>query len=125
MFLIKTDKGFIAIDTGCHEAIIKKGLTYNNIKPEDIKAIFITHSDIDHQNAAGLFNKAQFYFPEKELEMIENNIPRFSFLPFIKNSVYLKNYITVNDNDSLWIDSLKVKCISLPGTYYWVNGIYN
>jgi glyoxylase-like metal-dependent hydrolase (beta-lactamase superfamily II) len=27
----------------------------------------------------------------------------------------LKNYITISDNDSLWINNLKVKCISLPG----------
>jgi hydroxyacylglutathione hydrolase len=115
MFLIRTSKGFIAIDSGFHDAIIRKGLEKNNIQPEDVKAVFITHSDIDHQNAAEVFTKAQFYFPEKELEMIENKIPRLRYLPFIKNSVCLKYYITVNDNDSLWIDNLKVKCISLPG----------
>ncbi len=115
MCLVRTNKGFIAIDTGYNEAIIKKGLDYNNIKPEDVKAVFFTHSDIDHQNAADLFYKAQFYFPKKENEMIENKIPRFSFLPFIKNSVCFKNYVTVNDNDYLLIDNLKVRCISLPG----------
>jgi len=115
MFLMRTNKGFIAIDSGFQDAIIRKGLAYNNIQPEDVKAVFITHSDIDHQNAAEVFTKAQFYFPEKELEMIENKIPRLSYLPFIKNSVCLKYYITVNDNDSFWIDNLKVQCISLPG----------
>jgi glyoxylase-like metal-dependent hydrolase (beta-lactamase superfamily II) len=129
MFLIRTNKGFIAIDSGFHDAIIRKDLAYNNILPEDVKAVFITHSDIDHQNAAEVFTKAQFYFPEKELEMIENKIPRFSYLPFIKNSVRLKYYSTVNDNDSLWIDNLKVKCISLPGHTlgsmgYIINGKY-
>ena len=93
MFLIRTDKGFIAIDTGCNEDIIKRGFDYCNIKPEEVKAVFITHSDIDHQNAAELFDKAQFYFPKKEIEMIENKIPRFRYLPFIKNSVLLKKYI--------------------------------
>ncbi len=115
IFLMRTDNGFIAIDSGYHNAIIQKGLAYNNIRPEDVKAVFITHSDIDHQNAAAVFTKAQFYFPERELEMIKNKIPRLSYLPFIKNSVRLKHYTTVNDNDSLRIDNLKVKCISLPG----------
>jgi glyoxylase-like metal-dependent hydrolase (beta-lactamase superfamily II) len=129
MYLVRTDKGFIAIDTGYNEVIIKKGFDNNNIKPEDVRAVFLTHSDIDHQNAAGLFHKAQFYFPKKENEMIENRIPRFSFIPFIKNSVCIKNYITVNDNDSLTIDNLEVKCISLPGHTlgsmgYIINGKY-
>ncbi|MBN1398983.1 MAG: MBL fold metallo-hydrolase [Bacteroidetes bacterium] len=115
MFLVRTDRGFIAIDTGCHEAVIKKGLACNNIKPNDVKAVFITHSDIDHQNVVDLFEKAQFYFPKKELEMIEKRIPRFNYFPFIKNWVCPKKYITLNDNDSLSIDNLKVKCISLPG----------
>jgi hydroxyacylglutathione hydrolase len=115
MFLMGTGKGFIAIDSGFHSSSIRKGLAYNNIQPEDVKAVFITHSDIDHQYAAGIFTKAQFYFPEIELEMIENKIPRLRYLPFIKNSICLKYYTTVNDNDSIWIDNLKVKCISLPG----------
>jgi glyoxylase-like metal-dependent hydrolase (beta-lactamase superfamily II) len=38
-----------------------------------------------------------------------------SYFPFIRNSVRLKRYTTVDDNDSLWIDNLNVKCISLPG----------
>jgi len=129
IFLIKTENGFIAIDTGCHETIVKRGLEYNRIKPEDVKAVFITHSDIDHQSACGVFEKAQFYFPEKEYEMIINKIPRFSYFPFYKNPIYLKNYITVNDNDSLCIDKLKVRCVSLPGHTlgsmgYIVNGKY-
>ena len=115
MFLIRTNKGFIAIDTGCNEDIIKRGFDYNNLKPEVVKAVFITHSDIDHQNAAGLFTKAQFYFPKKEIEMIKNKIPRFRYFPFIKNSILLKNYIPIDDNDSLLINNIKVKCISLPG----------
>jgi hydroxyacylglutathione hydrolase len=115
IFLIRTCKGFIAIDCGFHDSIIRKGLAYNNIQPDDVKAVFITHSDIDHQNAAEVFTKAQFYFPKKEMEMIVNEIPRLSYFPFIKNSVRLKHYTAVNDNDSLCIDNLRVKCISLPG----------
>jgi len=115
MFLMRTGKGFIAIDSGFYSSNIRKGLVYHNIQPEDVQAVFITHSDIDHYYAAGVFTKAQFYFPEKELEMIENKIPRLSYFPFIKTSVRLKNYITVSDNDSMKIDNLQVKCISLPG----------
>ncbi len=115
IFLIRTNKGFIAIDSGFHDAIIRKGLAYNNIQPDDVKAVFITHSDIDHQNAAEVFTKAHFYFPKKEIEMIANKIPRLSYFPFIRNSVRLKRNTTVDDNDSLWIDNLNVKCISLPG----------
>ena len=115
MYLVRTDKGYIAIDTGYNKLIIRKGLENNNIKPEDVKAVLITHSDIDHQSAGELFYKAQIYFPKEENEMIEKKIPRFSFLPFIKNSINFKSYTLVNDNDSLLIDNRKIKCISLPG----------
>lgn len=129
MFLIKTDNGFIAVDSGFHDAVIRKGLVYNNIQPEDVRAVFFTHSDIDHQNAAEIFTKAQFYFPKKELEMVENKTPRLSYFPFLKNHIYLKHFAAVNDNDSLWIDNVNVKCISLPGHTlgsmgYLINGKY-
>ena len=115
MYLVRTDNGYIAIDAGFDKAIVKRGLEYNRIKPEDVKAVLITHSDPDHQNVGELFYKAKIYFPKEENEMIENKTPRFSFLPFIKNSNYFKNYTLVNDNDSLIIDNKKVKCVALPG----------
>jgi glyoxylase-like metal-dependent hydrolase (beta-lactamase superfamily II) len=115
MFLMRTGKGFIAVDSGFHSSRIRKGLAYHNIQPEDVQAVFITHSDIDHYHAAGVFTRARFYFPEKELEMIENKIPRLKYFPFIKTSIRLNHYTTVSDNDSIEIDNLQVKCISLPG----------
>ncbi|MCL4547333.1 MAG: MBL fold metallo-hydrolase [Bacteroidetes bacterium] len=115
MYLVKTDKGYIAIDTGFDKAIVTRGLEYNRIKPEEVNAILITHSDKDHQNVGDLFSKADVYFPKKENEMIEQGIPRFRFLPFIKNSNYFKKYSLVSDNDSFIIDNRKIKCISLTG----------
>lgn len=115
MYLVKTDNGYIAIDTGFDKTLVKRGLEYNRIKPEEVNAILITHSDPDHQNVGELFSKAAVFFPQKENEMIEKGILRFKFLPFIKNSNYFKRYTLVIDNDSLTISNRKIKCISLPG----------
>jgi glyoxylase-like metal-dependent hydrolase (beta-lactamase superfamily II) len=115
MYLVKTDDGYIAIDTGYDRAIINRGLEYSKIKPEEITALFITHSDVDHQHAGELFYKARVYFPREEDEMIRNNISRIYLLPFIKNKNLFRNYILMNDKDSLKIGDKNIRCISLPG----------
>ena len=49
-YLLKTDKGFVLIDTGISflRGSLKKALKRAGCKPGDIKLIVITHADFDH-----------------------------------------------------------------------------
>jgi glyoxylase-like metal-dependent hydrolase (beta-lactamase superfamily II) len=49
-YLIKTDKGFILIDTGVPMSrnALEKGLEAEGVKPGDLNLVIITHGDIDH-----------------------------------------------------------------------------
>lgn len=115
MYLIKIDSGYIAIDTGYFESFLKKGLEYNNISFNEIKYVFLTHSDADHVNNLKLFKNAKIFFSEKEKKMLDNRKQRFTFLPFYTNEFNVNKFSLLNDGDEIKIANRKIKCISLPG----------
>lgn len=115
MYLIKSDSGYIAIDTGFFNSYIEKGLEYNNISKADIKYILLTHSDADHVNGIKLFNNAKIFFPFEEYKMLDHKKQRFTFLPFYSNGLYVKKYSLVKDGEELNLMGKKIACISLPG----------
>lgn len=114
-YLIKCDSGYIAIDAGLLVSNTAKALSINKILPDEVKFVFMTHSDIDHHRAAELFKNAAIYISAPEIEMIKNNVPRISILPFIKNYFTLQGYKTLHDREELLIGKKRIKCILLPG----------
>jgi glyoxylase-like metal-dependent hydrolase (beta-lactamase superfamily II) len=128
-YLIKCDSGYIAIDAGLLVSTTAKALSLNKILPDEVKFVFMTHSDIDHQRTADFFKNAAIYISAPEIEMIKNNVPRISILPFMKNYFTHQNYKTLNDGEELWIGKKRIKCILLPGhtdgsMSYLVDGKY-
>jgi len=114
-YLIKCDSGYIAIDAGLLVSTTAKALSINKILPDEVKFVFITHSDIDHHRAAELFKNAAIYISAPEIEMINNHVPRISILPFMKNYFTHHSYKTLNDGEELLIGKKRIKCILLPG----------
>lgn len=115
MYLVKSDSGYIAIDTGYFESFVRRGLEYNNITTEEIKYLLITHSDADHVNNINLFNRAKIFFPSEEKGMLDHKSQRFTFLPFYKNNIDMNGFLLTKDYDEIKIGGRKIKCISLPG----------
>jgi glyoxylase-like metal-dependent hydrolase (beta-lactamase superfamily II) len=114
-YLIKCDSGYIAIDAGLMVSTTAKALSLNKILPDEVKFVFVTHSDIDHHRAAELFKHATMYIPAPEIAMINNKVPRISILPFVKNYFTHRSYKTLNDGEELLIGKKRIKCILLPG----------
>jgi len=58
-YLVKTDKGYILIDTGVpmSRTALEKGLEKEGIKPGDLNLVIITHGDIDHTGNCAYIRK--------------------------------------------------------------------
>ena len=110
-YLVKGDKGYVMIDAGTNKDQVEKALQELAIKPEEIKAILLTHSDSDHTTSIPLFTNAQLYLPELEVQMIDGTTMRNRFG---RNSLDSK-YLTIKDNDVMEIAGYSIKCLATPG----------
>jgi hydroxyacylglutathione hydrolase len=115
MYLIKTDQGYIAVDAGYFTGVIEKGLDYNDIIPENVRAVLLTHTDQDHQGAISLFPNAMVYFSQNEYFMVKDEVDRLSFVPWFSNKLNFKKYFIMKDGDEFTLGNRKIKCILLPG----------
>ncbi len=133
-YLIKTEPGFIMIDTGFHSKRKEFELALDNAgcKPGTLSLIIITHGDIDHiGNCAFLQNKfkAKIALHRDELEsVVSTNMtlnrkkkPAFAvklLLSFF-GTIYKANRfhpdIFVSDGDNLSNYGLDVVVLHLPG----------
>ncbi len=126
----------IAIDSGYkNEAKLYTDLDSISIKNEDIKAVFITHGDVDHMG--GLISDIRFapnadiYLNEKEVNMIIGEEFRFGKGPIkIKNPVkFTGDTKPFKDNEIIKINDIKIECIPCIGhtkghTVYLIDKTY-
>ena len=70
MYLIKDSLGYIAIDAGKDIKVIETELKKLNIKPDEVIAVFLTHSDMDHVAGIPLFKNAKLYMSRNEVKML-------------------------------------------------------
>lgn len=116
VYTIQSSEGYILIDAGFNAKTIKKTLEQENILPEDIKHIFLTHSDDDHVAAVELFPNASVYMSQDELQMVNGEIQQGKNNSKSKlNDIGLENIILLTDNQYITIGEYMIKCISAPG----------
>ena len=115
MYLVKTDSGYIAIDTGFFSSFVEKGLEYNKISKDEIRFVLLTHSDADHVNGVKLFRNAKILFPAAEKKMLDHKKQRFTFFPFYSNGIDFNNFLLLNDGDQFKLLGKNINCFSLPG----------
>ncbi len=115
MYLVRCDSGFIAFDTALNSTVVRRGLQYNGIRPEEVRGVFITHSDFEHQNTVDLFKNARMYYSADEVAMVQAGTPRFAYLPFIRNKITARAYGTLHDDDDIVVGNRRIRCVSLPG----------
>ena len=112
LFLVKGRDGYITIDAGDNAEQITRELRRLKIDEEQVKAVFLTHTDRDHVAALGLFGKAKVYISRDEEQMINGKTPRFFSL--FKNSLPFK-YELLDDGQVIDIAGVKIKGIMTPG----------
>ena len=115
-YYLKSVGGYIAIDSGERPEVTLAQLDELQIKPEEIKYVFLTHSDSDHAGAIEIFTEAEVFLSKQENEIVYGNISR----TFSKFKIPLRNkvkhtYDLLEDGEIKTFLGRKIECILTPG----------
>lgn len=82
IYLARTDSGVVVVDLGWHGAggALREGLARMGVTPEEVRAVFLTHSHRDHIGAWRVVRGARFHLSEAEVAYFERE-RRHSDLP--------------------------------------------
>lgn len=111
MHLIKTGDDYVAIDSARNIHKVKSELEILNINPENVVALFLTHTDSDHLGAIKLFKNAKIYISKEEEQMINGKTSRKILMKNKLKSSYeiLENHQIIN------ISGTKIEGLLTPG----------
>ncbi|MFI3329268.1 MAG: MBL fold metallo-hydrolase [bacterium] len=123
MFLIKSNNGYIAIDSGYKNSLnIIKGLEELNINPDDVTTVLLTHIDLDHAGGVdsrcnNIFKNAKVYLSKEESKYLTRKLFRKKIL-FINLASPIKlreGYELLENNQNIIIDGIEIQTLSTPG----------
>ena len=125
-YLMKTGGKYIAFDAGISQRVARREFGRLGINPDDVAAVFLTHTDSDHVGGIGFFPNAKVYISKQEEQMINGSTRRHLF---ISGNRLKCAYTTLGDGEAIDIDGVNIKCIVTPGhtkgsACYIVNGKY-
>lgn len=112
MFLLKDSTGYIAIDAGKDLDVVRAEFMKLKIRPEEVVAVFLTHTDMDHVAGLPLFPGAAVYLAGKEVKMLtgeEQKIPGYS------NEISREDYTLLEDNQEVQIGNFQIRTILTEG----------
>ena len=116
IYFIKTDDGYIMIDAGMNAKKTGDSLKEAGINANEVKWIFLTHSDGDHVAALTLFPNADIYMSKDELPLVNGTMKRSIFggnkMP---SGVNIEKITLLSNGQKLFLNGIKLECISAPG----------
>jgi len=112
MFIIQDSAQYIVIDCAGYPDIVEEQMKKLGINPNEVVAVFLTHTDADHAGALGLFYKSKLYMSKEEEQMINGKKSR-SF--WFNNSLSRTDYTLLDDRQTVQIGNLKIEGILVPG----------
>lgn len=120
-FLIKSDSGYIAIDSGYKNSKnMQNGLSKLGIF--NVHTVFLTHLDLDHaggldKRCFNIYPNAKVYLGENEAKYLTREFARKKILGLkLSSPIKLREgYIMVKDGQIIEIDNVKIKAILTPG----------
>ncbi len=129
MFFVRASDGYIVVDAGSDKSAVEKSLSDENISPEEVKHILLTHTDADHVASLSLFSNAKIYLNQDELQMVNGQTKRSGNYNALPGGINLDDLILLQDEQELTLGDHKIKCISAPGhtpgsMAYLMNGEY-
>ena len=116
VYLVKTDGGYIMIDSGPDAIKFEASLAGAGVKPDEIKWILLTHSDSDHTGALSLFPEAEIYMGRDELPLLDGTTKRsFRGGNKMPSGIRIDKINLLSDGQQVSFDRASIKCISAPG----------
>jgi glyoxylase-like metal-dependent hydrolase (beta-lactamase superfamily II) len=117
IYLIKNEHGYILFDSGQIIDELKLSLEEEKIDPNNVKWVFLTHSDYDHVSGLNIFPNAEIYMNEDEFLLINGTILRSKQLGFntLPEGINIKNINFMKNEQEYLFNGIKIKCIKAPG----------
>jgi len=116
VYLVNTGNGYIMFDAGLNAKNIENAIKEANINLNDVKWIFLSHSDGDHLSALTLFPNAEIFMSMDELPIINGTMKRSIFggnnLPV---GININKIIPLSNGQELIFNETIVKCILAKG----------
>jgi hydroxyacylglutathione hydrolase len=112
MYLIQDSTGYVAIDAGKDLSVIDTELKKLNVDVNNVVAVFLTHSDMDHVAGLPLFKKARVYLSRNEVKMLNGEKQK---MPFYNNSISRNDYSVLDDGQTVVLGSITVHGILTEG----------
>jgi glyoxylase-like metal-dependent hydrolase (beta-lactamase superfamily II) len=111
-YIFKGKDGYIMVDAGLSEKNFNKELSTTGIKPEQITALLLTHTDGDHIGYTGLLKNAEIYMHKDEEQMINGTTGKTRFS---KTKWKYGPYKLLEDGENLNLCGINVRIIHTPG----------
>ncbi len=111
LYVVRCDKGLIAIGAGIDPPHVSAGLAQLGVKPADVSALFLTHTDTDHVGAADLFENARVYIGKDEEQMVNGRTKR----AYVFSNPPLRAHATLADGQRVEAAGCTMTAIAAPG----------
>ena len=82
LFIIQDSTQYIVIDCATKPSTVAEQMKQLGINPDEVSAVFLTHTDGDHVGALGLFDKSKLYMSKEEEQMINGKKSKFLLWQF-------------------------------------------
>jgi len=113
LFIIQDNTQYIVIDCASDETIVAEQMKKLGIHPDDVVAVFLTHTDADHVSALNLFSKSKLYMSKEEVKMLNGEKSKFWW--WFVNSISRTDYTLLDDREIVQTGNLKIEGILAPG----------
>ena len=113
MFVYDTGEFLICFDTGFDEHTVRSGFDQLGFDIENVRYVFLTHTDRDHVGGLQLFKRAELYLSIDEEQMVTQKTPRFLGITF--NPPIKREYTLLKDGDTVQAGATHIKALSTPG----------
>ena len=113
IFIVQDSAQYIMIDGGMNSIATAEQFAQLDINPDNVSAVFLTHTDSDHAGALSVFKNAKVYLSKAEMPMI--NGERTKFVRIFGSVVLPDDYILLEDREIVQIGNLKIEAILAPG----------
>jgi glyoxylase-like metal-dependent hydrolase (beta-lactamase superfamily II) len=100
MYVLQDSNQYIVIDAGKDIEVVTAELKKLNINPDLVIAVLLTHTDPDHVAGVPLFKNAKIYLAKEEVKMLTGEKQK---IPFVSNHLSRKDYILLEDKQTLKI----------------------